>query len=104
MAYASADERDRLVAGFRALASFLQEHPDVPAPCWVDVWVFPPRGADGEMRTEIDPIAARIGAEVTHDAANGHYTAARHFGPVQYRAVATSSDARDNRAANGTGA
>ena len=104
MAYANADERGRLIAGFRALASFLQDHPDVPAPCWTDVLVFPPRSTDDEMRAEIDQIAARIGAEVADDAAHGHYAASRHFGPVQYRAVAISADARENRAAGETGA
>ena len=61
--YANADERARLIAGFRALANFLQDHPDVPAPCWTDVMVFPPDATDEEMRAEIDQIAARIGAE-----------------------------------------
>ena len=69
---------------------FLQDHPDVPAPRWADVYVFPPRGTDEQMRAEIDQIAARIGAEATDDADHGHYAASRHFGPVQYRAVAIS--------------
>ena len=63
--YANADERARLIAGFRALADFLQDHPDVPAPRWADVMVFPPDGTDEEMRAEIDQIAARIGADPT---------------------------------------
>jgi len=90
VSYANADERGRLIAGFRALAAFLQDHPDVPAPRWADAWVFPPHGADEEMRAEIDQIAARIGAEATDNATYGHYAASRHFGPVQYRAVAIS--------------
>jgi hypothetical protein len=88
VSYANADERSRLIAGFRALATFLQDHSDGPAPRWAYLWVFPPRGADEEMRAEIDQIAARIGAEATDDAASGHYAASRHFGPVQCRAVA----------------
>ncbi len=90
MSYANADERDGLIAGLRALADFLQDHPDVPAPRWADVYVFPPRGTDEEMRPEIDQIAARIDAEATDHASYGHYVASRHFGPVQYRAVAIS--------------
>ena len=90
MAYANSDERSRLIAGIRALAAFLQDHPDVPVAPWADVYVFPPRGTDEQMRAEIDQIAARIGTAVTHDADHGHYTASRHFGPVQYRAVAIS--------------
>ena len=67
VSYANADERGRLIAGLRALADFLQDHPDVPAPRWADVYVFPPRGTDEQMRAEIDQIAARIGAEATDD-------------------------------------
>ena len=90
VSYANAGERGRLIAGFRALADFLEDHPDVPAPSWADVYVFPSRGTDEEMRAEIDQIAARIGAEATDNAAYGQYVASRHYGPVQYRAVAIS--------------
>src|SRR5579859_5448216 len=95
VSYANADERDRLIAGLRALADFLQEHPHVPAPRWADVYVFPPRGTDEQMRAEINQIADRIGTVVTDDANHEHYAASRHFGPVQYRAVAISGH-RDN--------
>lgn len=98
--YASADERTRLIAGFRALADFLQDHPDVPAPCWADVMVFPPHCTEGEMRAEIDQIAARIGAEpVDRTAGGGHYTASRRFGPVEYRAVVISAYPRPTQQA-----
>ena len=96
VSYANADERGRLIAGLRALAAFLQDHPDVPAPRWTDVYVFPPRGTDEQMRAEIDQIAALIGAESTNDAAYGHYAAARLFGPVQYRAVAIGENPDTN--------
>jgi hypothetical protein len=96
LSYANADERGRLITGFRALADFLEDHPDVPAPRWADVYVFPPPGADGQMRAEIDRIAARIGAEPTDNAAYGHYAAARLFGPVQYRAVAIRENPDNN--------
>jgi hypothetical protein len=88
VSYANADERGCLIVGFRALAAFLQDHPDVPAPRWADVYVFPPRSTDEQMRAEIDQIAARIETVVTDDTAYGHYSASRHFGAVQYRAVA----------------
>jgi hypothetical protein len=90
VSYANADERGRLIAGLRALADFLQDHPDVPAPRWADIYVFPPHGIDEQMRAEIDQIAAHIGTVVTDDTDYGHYAASRHFGPVQYRAVAIS--------------
>ena len=104
--YASADERARLIAGFRALADFLQDHPDVPAPRWADVMVFPPDGTEEEMRTEIDQVAARVGTEpVDRTADYGHYTASRNFGPVEYRAVTICAYGRpDQRASDEKGA
>jgi hypothetical protein len=100
VSYANADERDRLIAGLRALAAFLHDHPDVPAPRWADIYVFPPRGTDEQMRAEIDQIAARLGTEPTDNAAYGHYAAARLFGPVRYRAVAIRENP-DNNDGNG---
>jgi len=95
--YANADERVRLIAGFRALADFLQDQ-DVPAPHWADVMVFPPDATDEKLRAEIDQIAARIGADpIDRTGAGGHYTASRSFGPVEYRAVAISAYARPNQ-------
>ncbi len=85
--YASEDERGLLIDGLRAVAQFLQDHPDVPAPRWADVLVFPPDGPDREKRAEIDAIAGRIGVE-TSESAGGHYSCRIGFGPVEYRAVA----------------
>lgn len=85
--YASPDERDRLIDGLRALAEFLQDHTDVPAPRWADVLVFPPDGTDEEERAEIDAIASRIGT-ATSESPGGHYSACLAFGPVAYRAIA----------------
>ena len=85
--YASNDERSRLIDGLRALAEFLQGYPEVPAPRWADVLVFPPDGADAEKRAEIDLIASRLAAEPC-ETVSGHYSVSVSFGPVQYRAVA----------------
>ena len=87
MSYANPEERDRLIGRLRALAQFLHDHPDVPAPRWVDVLVFPLKGTNEEDRVEINIIASRIGAE-PHEIVSGHYSASLHVGPVQYRAVA----------------
>ena len=88
--YADPGERARLVAGLLDLAIFLKTSPDVPAPRYADVLLFPPDGTDAERRQEIDVIAARIGAEA--QTVCGHYIASRRFGPVQYRAVAIPHD------------
>jgi hypothetical protein len=94
--YASDDERDRLIGGLRALAQFLQDRPDIPAPRWISVLVFPPDGPDEEQRAEIDAIASRIGA-VTGESARGHYSCSINFGPVEYRAVAIPADKKKER-------
>ena len=79
--------RAELITGLLDLAVFLEFHPDIPAPHWADLLVFPADGTDDEKRAEIDAIAARIGAEAI-EGQSGHYSASRDFGPVQYRAVA----------------
>jgi hypothetical protein len=89
--YASGAERDRLIGGLRALAQFLQDHPDIPAPRWISVLVFPPDGPDEEQRAEIDVIASRIGTG-TDESASGHYSCSISFGPVEYRAVVIPVD------------
>ncbi len=87
--YADDSERARLIAGFRALATFLEDQPDIPAPRWVSVLVFPPDGTDSEKQSEIDRIAALLKTEPVDDTADGrHYTVSACFGPVEYRAVA----------------
>ena len=100
--YANSEERTRLIAGLRELAEYLDHNPNVPAPRWTDLLVFPPAGSDAEMFTEIDAIASRIGATASDaDSPAGHYSASRDFGPVQYRAVAIPHAARttENRKA-----
>lgn len=87
MTYADSDQRQELITGLRDLATFLERSPDVPAPRWTDVMVFPSNGTDDRNRAEIDAIASRIGTE-TSDNGQGHYTASRFFGPVEYRAIA----------------
>jgi hypothetical protein len=88
MAYAHPIERIALIEGIRAIADFLEANPDVPAPSYTDVYTFPPNGECAEMRVEIDTIAGLLGTQAHETAGRQHYTAARSFGPVAYRAVA----------------
>src|ERR1700730_9188163 len=98
MTYASAEQRSSLIAGLRDLADFLEGNPEVPAPRWTDVMVFPSTSITRGMRTEIDGIATLIGAEIDDQTTDhGHYTTSRGFGPVQYRAVAILSSSRAYR-------
>jgi hypothetical protein len=95
--YANPDERAQLIRGLHDLAEFLDQNPDVPAPRWADLMVFPPAGSDSEMFTEVDVIAELIETTASDaDSPAGHYTAARYFGLVQYRAIAIPNSVRDN--------
>jgi hypothetical protein len=101
MTYANDKERSNLITGLRDLADFLEGRPEVPAPRWADLMVFPPAGTNSEMRQEIDDIAVLIGSGIDDQVPGyDHYTTSRSFGPVQYRAVAiparnlTDRDAR----------
>jgi hypothetical protein len=88
MTYSNTEGRSSLIAGLRDLADFLEGNPEVPAPRWADVMVFPPHGTDVELKAEIDAIAALIDAEISDQTAeNGHYSVCRKFGPVEYKAV-----------------
>jgi hypothetical protein len=85
----------------RDLADFLEGNPEVPAPRWADVMVFPPQSTDIEMKAAIDAIAALIGADINDQTAeNGHYTASREFGSVQYKAVGIPARSLARRAAH----
>jgi hypothetical protein len=96
--YADNEERVRLIAGLRDLAEFLDRNPQVPAPPYADLLVFPPTGTDAEMFAEIDVIAGQIGATASRDETPaGHYRASRWFGSVQYRAVAIPRAAREDQ-------
>ena len=92
MNHADAEERSRLITGLRDLADFLETRPEVPAPRWADVFVFPSSTTDDEMKHEIDAVAALIGSSVDDGTAEHlNYVTTRNFGPVQYRAVAIQS-------------
>ena len=90
--YANPIQRQELITGLRALADFLESNPEVPAPTFTDMLVFPPHANDSENRQEIDTIASRIGAGTEISPVRRHYATSRRFGPVEYRAVAIPAD------------
>jgi hypothetical protein len=92
MTYASATERQALISGLRELAGFLESNPDVPAPAYTDLHVFPQSAADDEKRREVDMIASLISSGTETSPCHRHYTTSRRFGPVEYRAVAIPAD------------
>ncbi len=88
--YANDQERARLIAGLRDLADFLDQNPQVPAPRYTDLFVFPP---GGERRGDVRGSRRHRRADRHHGqrrtTARPAITArSRYFGPVQYRAVA----------------
>jgi hypothetical protein len=85
--YANRAERVNLIAGLLALAEFLKEYGEVPAPKYIDVMVFPHESGDDAERCEVDRIATLIGV-TTQTSAASHYVASRTFGPIEYRAIA----------------
>lgn len=87
MSEATPTQRAALTAGLRALADFLDTHPEIPVcPHGAEI-IFFPGGDDATARAEIDRIAAALDVTPT-GSRGGHYTAARAFGPIAYRAVA----------------
>ena len=86
MTHTDWDERAALIDGLRELASYLESHPNIPAPSSPVVYTFP-EGGWPLMRAQVDSIAVRFGV-TPHSTAGGHYVAVRSFGPIQYRAVA----------------
>ncbi len=92
MTYANTTERQALISGLRELAVFLESNPDVPAPAYTDVLVFPPSASDTGKRREIDIIGSRIGSATETASSHRHYQTSRRFGPVEYRAVSIPAD------------
>jgi len=85
----SATHRTDLIAGLHALADFLDANPALPVPALSADLLVHVRGTDAEQRTEVDRVAGLLGVSVEDQTARGgHYTAARDFGPVEYRCVA----------------
>jgi hypothetical protein len=85
----SATHRADFIAGLRALADYLNANPTVPVPEFSTDVLVHARGTDTEQCAEVDRVAGLLGASVEdRTARGGHYTAARSFGPVEYRCVA----------------
>jgi hypothetical protein len=84
-----ATHRADLIAGLHALADFLGANPALPIPEFSADLLVHVRGTDPEQRTEVDRVADLLDVSVDdRTARGGHYTAARGFGPVEYRCIA----------------
>lgn len=102
--YRDADERAATIAGLRALAAFLESHPEVPlqrygndatqgGPACADV------ADDQAARAEVDRVACALGVKAgpTPGSNGHHYGTEREFGPwgsgVRYRMTAITTEA-----------
>lgn len=82
-------DRSDVVRGLRALADFLEAHPDLPAPWHVDAPAGTIRDDEAAERAEVDRIGGILGVPATANAEGTHYEAERDFGGgVNYRATA----------------
>lgn len=103
MSPAQRHHRRELISGLRALAAFLDSHPQVPVPRYGSVRVSMHTNYDtdasteAEAITEVRRIAALLGT--TPIAENGHHVAGIAFGSVRYEAVLVTQAAMERRAA-----
>lgn len=81
--------RAGVIAGLRALADFLDQHPDLPTPL-VDARIYPHGDTDADERATVDQIAALLGVPAQ---GTTYYQATRMFGGVPYRACAITREA-----------
>jgi len=87
MTYADSTERTAFTSGLRGLADYLESNPEIPAPIYSTVYVFPSDGGWPGMCADVEVTAARMGVACGLTI-GGHYVATRDFGPVEYRVVA----------------
>src|SRR5699024_2747884 len=80
--------RATVITGLRALADFLEDHPEVPVSRYASGYLaYHPTGPDPAKRAEVARIATALDTTPT-DLGGGHHVASRYVGPIEYRAVA----------------
>ena len=84
--------RQVFISGFRALAEFLEGHPDLPVPSFsvFDGLTLYPQGSDPDRQAEVDRVARVLQVA---PGSYAHYQACRRFGEgVSYRIIAVPAD------------
>ena len=90
----TAEGRQAFITGLRALADYLASHPAVAIPAHGTEILLSAASADDGGCAQVDYFARQLGVPVENDLAyDGHYRAARSFGPVGYRMTAISEAA-----------
>ncbi|TDD22257.1 hypothetical protein [Nonomuraea diastatica] len=86
--------RVRLIDGLRALATYLEDRPELPVPHGANVAVSVLHGTDEEKKAEVERIACLIGSAPDPTAAGqGHHKVKVTFGPVEYSVTAITEAA-----------
>ena len=90
----TAEARQAFVTGLRDLADYLASHPAVAIPAHGTEILLSAASADDGGCAQVDYFARQLGVPVENDLAfDGHYRAARSFGPVGYRMTAITGHA-----------
>ncbi|MGI5284876.1 hypothetical protein ACQEVF_16265 [Nonomuraea polychroma] len=103
MSTAQRHRRRELIASLRALATFLDSHPQLPVPRYgllrvsVHTNYDTDATSEAEAIAEVERIAALLGTTPTVE--HGHHIAGAEFGSVRYEAVLVTQAAMDRRAA-----
>jgi hypothetical protein len=85
--------RAKFINGLRDLALFLDTNLGFPVPPYsAMIHVFPEGLTDAERRAAVDRLATIMGTTARDE--SGHYRADLKFGPLTYRVVAISDNAR----------
>jgi hypothetical protein len=89
------DTRDWFITSLRQLADYLASHPAVPVPTGTSSIFLHADPTEDGGREQVTHIARLLGAPVSDEIARGrHYTAARDFGPIEYKAVSIPTTVR----------
>jgi len=86
--------RQPFVTGLRDLADYLARHPHLAVPFHGTQILLSAASADDCGCAQVDRFARQLGVPVENSLAyDGHYRAARSFGPVGYQMTAISDHA-----------
>ena len=86
--------RQAFITGLRDLADYLDQHPAVAIPEHGTDILLSAASADDGGCAQVDRFARQLGVPVENSLAyDGHYRAARSFGPVGYQMTAISDHA-----------
>lgn len=86
------ETRQQKLDDLRALADFLEAHPDVPIGVDEINSVAILAGDDEAGMAELHAIANALDVEITHNASGTHHYAIRKFGSVPYKAYYVTTE------------